>query len=105
MEVTISAPGMDLTGDDRDRIAKSLEKIDRRLKDYDLVYGEVRISGNDNAAPVRKVTLEIDYGRHHLVAKAEHGDAGQALRQARDEIIRQINDGKARGGHSDYAKR
>ncbi len=105
MELKISAPGLDLDDEDRERIARSLDKIDRRLKDFDLVYAEVRISGRDDGAPVRKVTLEIEYGRNHLVATAEHPEPGQALRQARDSIIRQINDSKPRGSHSDYANR
>ncbi len=49
------------------------------------------------------MTIELDYGRNHLIAKAEHADVGQAVREAREELLRQINDRK-RGGHSARAK-
>lgn len=105
MELKISAPGLDLDDDDRARIERSMEKIDRRLKSRDLVYAEVRISGAADGAPSRKVTIELEFGRKHLVATAEDAEGRRALNRARDEILRQINDGKRRGSHSDYAKR
>ena len=105
MELKVSAPGLDLDQDDLDLIEKSLRKLDRRLKHYNRVIAEVRINRGANGDPSRRVTLEVDYGRNHLVATAEHNEGQQALNHARDEMIRQINDGKKRGGHSDYAKR
>lgn len=105
MELKISAPGLDLDEDERNLIVKSLRKIDRRLRNYDPVHAHVRINRDADGAPSRKVTLEVQYGRNHLVSTAEHADGQQALNHARDEIIRQINHAKKRGGHSDYAKR
>ena len=105
MELKISAPGLDLDQDDLTLIEKSLRKLDRRLRHYDRVEAEVRITRGADGNPSRRVTLEVGYGRHHLVATAEHNEGQQALNHARDEMIRQINDAKKHGGHSDYAKR
>ena len=105
MELILSAPGVDIDDDDRARVSQWLEKIDRRLKDRRDVRATVRVTGHDTGKPTRKVTLEIDYGRTHLLATADAQDTGQAVRQARDEIIRQINDMKQRGSHSSYANR
>jgi ribosome-associated translation inhibitor RaiA len=103
MHLRVSSPGARLRDGDVDRIQKDLEKIDRRLRQFDEVYAEVRINGGDAGAVTHHVTLEIEYGRHHLVAKSESSDIGQAVRVARDEIIRQVND-RSRKGHSAYAK-
>lgn len=103
MELRVSAPGQDLTDEDIDRIQKDLEKLDRRLSGYNEVYVECRINRADAPTTTHHAVLEVEYRRHHLVAKADHADMGQAVRQAREEIIRQIND-RSRGSHSDYAK-
>ena len=102
MELKVSSPGNKLSDEDVDRIQHDLEKIDRRLPKFKDIYAEVRISGSEGPAQFH-VTLEIEYGRNHLLAKAESGDVGQAVREAREEILRQIND-RSRGSHSQYAK-
>ena len=102
MELKVSSPGNKLSDEDVDRIQRDLEKIDRRLQRFDPVYAEVRISGAEGPAQFH-VTLELEYGRNHLVAKADHADMGQAVREAREEVLRQIND-RSRGSHSQYAK-
>lgn len=102
MELKVSSPGNKLSDEDVDRIQRDLEKIDRRLHRFDPVYAEVRISGAEGPAQFH-VTLELEYGRNHLVAKADHADMGQAVREAREEVLRQIND-RSRGSHSQYAK-
>ncbi|MGH2750851.1 MAG: HPF/RaiA family ribosome-associated protein [Actinomycetota bacterium] len=101
MELRVIAPDDNLKDQDIDRIEKDLEKIDRRLESYDLVRAEVRIA--QNGGPSKAVTLELHYGRQHLLAKAEHAKIGQAVRAARDDILRQIND-RSRGGHSSFTK-
>ncbi|HYY43657.1 MAG TPA: hypothetical protein VE975_00515 [Actinomycetota bacterium] len=103
MQLRVSSPGNQLAEDDIDQIQKDLEKLDRRLSKFEDVYAWVRIQGKENL-PVRSVVLEVEYGRKHLIAKAEAEDPLQAVREARDEILRQIND-RSRGGHSSYAKR
>lgn len=103
MQLRIASPGQKLKSSDLDRIEKDLEKIDRRLNSFKEVYADLRITGGDGAAPVYLATLELDYSRNHLIAKAESPDLGQAVRGARDEILRQIND-RSRGSHSQYAK-
>jgi ribosome-associated translation inhibitor RaiA len=103
MNIRVSSPGNKLTDQDKDAIEQDLGKIDRRLQDFKQeVTAEVRISGNQ-AAPTHKVTLELHYGRNHLIAKAENADVGQAVREAREEILRQIND-RSRRGHSSFTK-
>jgi len=102
MELRVSSPGTDLADEDIDRIQKDLEKIDRRLNGLEDVFAEVRIS-DGGPAQGYKVILELEYRRNHLMAKASHNDMGLAVREAREEILRQIND-RSRGGHSSFTK-
>ena len=105
MRIRVSSPGHQLKSAEVDRIQKDLEKIDRRLQDRrEEVLAEVRINQGNNGLPGFNVTIELDYGRNHLRAKAEHIDMGQAVRSAREDILRQIND-RSRGGHSSFSKR
>jgi len=104
MHLRVSAPGARLKDSDIDRIHRDLEKIDRRLRQWDEVYADVRINGGDTGAPSHHVVLQLRYGRHHLLAKAHNQDMGVAVRDAREEILRQIND-RSRGSHSEYSKR
>ena len=106
MRITVSAPGQDLKDSDRDAISADLEKIDRRLNGVDEeVVANVRISQAQNAqrVPGHHVVLEVHYGPNHLLAKTENPDLGMAVREAREEVLRQIND-RSRGGHSSIAK-
>ena len=104
MHLRVSAPGNRLGDGDVDRIEKDLQKIDRRLARFDEVYAEVRITGSDTRAPSFDVTLQLEYGRHHLTARTNDPDLHQAIRNAREDILRQIND-QSRGGHSSFSKR
>ena len=101
MELRVIAPDDDLKEQDIDRIERDLDKIDRRLGSYDLVRADLRIS--ENGGPGREVTLDLHYGRKHLIAKAQHDKIGQAVRLVRDDILRQVND-RSRGGHSSFTK-
>lgn len=104
MRISVSAPGRNLDADDVQGIERDLEKIDRRLNTFKQeVSASVRVSDAQGSAPGHHVVIELDYGRNHLIAKAESSDVGQAVRTAREEILRQIND-RSRGGHSDFAK-
>jgi ribosome-associated translation inhibitor RaiA len=103
MRIRVSAPGHQLKTQEVDRIEKDLEKIDRRLHQYRDVEARVRIGPSSNGAPGYHVTLELDYGRNHLMAKADHTDMGQAVRTAREDLLRQIND-RSRRGHSSFTK-
>jgi ribosome-associated translation inhibitor RaiA len=104
MRIRVNAPDEDLTQSDIDAIHQDLEKLDRRLQDYKQeVTAEVRIRTEGSAA-THYVVVELDYGRNHLMAKAENKDMGIAVREAREELLRQIND-RSRGGHSSFAKR
>ncbi|CAN5592008.1 hypothetical protein BH24ACT26_BH24ACT26_11280 [soil metagenome] len=103
MHLRVSSPGARLKDGEVDRIEKDLQKIDRRLRQFNEVSAEVRINGGDAGAPNHHVTLELQYGRNHLIAKSEGADVGVAVREAREEILRQIND-RSRGSHSEYSK-
>ena len=103
MQLRVSSADHKLKDSDVDRIERDLEKIDRRLHNFREVFSELRISGGENGGKPHHATLEIRYGRQHLIAKADHEDLGQAVRSAREDILRQIND-RSRGSHSQYAK-
>lgn len=102
MQIRVSAPGHDLNESEVTRIERDLEKVDRRLNGRSEVYAEVRVKERQSG-PGFHVTLELEYGRNHLIAKADNPDIGQAVREAREEILRQIND-RSRGGHSSFTK-
>lgn len=101
MNLSISSPGTDLTPDEVARIEKDLEKIDRRLRKPDEAFARLRVT-NGTRAPSVHVVLELDYHKHHFIGKADNSDVGIAVREARDEIVRQITD--AKGGHSSYSR-
>ncbi len=104
MRINVSSQDDRLAQSDIDGIHRDLEKIDRRLHDFkEEVRAQVRVR-SDGAAPGHHVVVELDYGRNHLIAKAENGDLGQAVRAAREDLLRQIND-RSPGGHSSFAKR
>lgn len=103
MEITISAPHENLSEADLSGIENDVQKIDRRLGEQDA-FLEIRVSG-DHGAPTRLVTMELEYGRNHLIAKEDGQDIRQAVRVARDEIVRQIGKNSPGGSHSDHAKR
>jgi len=106
MRIRVSAPGTDLKQEEIDSISHDLEKIDRRLtnlKEEATVDVRVNNAQSEGAGRGHRVTIELNYGRTHLIAKAENGDVGRAVREAREELLRQINDRK-RGGHSARAK-
>ena len=102
MNIRVSSPGNRLNSGEIDQIQKDLEKIDRRLGDGTEAQVEVRIKDGEPGQDF-SVTLEVDYRRNHLMSKAAHRDLGQAVRTAREEILRQIND-RSRRGHSSFAK-
>jgi ribosome-associated translation inhibitor RaiA len=104
MEIRVSSPGTQtaLADEDLDQIRKDLEKIERRLNGQQNVYADVRINGGGGSEGY-SVTLELEYRRNHLIAKTNHPDVGQAVRAAREDILRQIND-RSRGGHSSFTK-
>lgn len=104
MRLSVSSPGHDLSEAEIDQVERDLEKIDRRLKDFkEEVRAQVRIKKADGAAPQSHVVVELHFGRNHLVAKEDHSDWGQAVRAAREDLLRQIND-RSRGGHSSFSK-
>ncbi|MDP9224027.1 MAG: HPF/RaiA family ribosome-associated protein [Actinomycetota bacterium] len=102
MFVRIASPGTDLSDTEHDRIEQDLLKLERRLPNREL-EAKVRISEGEGGIGYR-VVIELDYGRNHLIAKSDQADVGQAVREAREDLLRQIND-RSRRGHSSFAKR
>lgn len=104
MRLSVSSPGQDLSQAEIDQIERDLEKIDRRLKDFkEEIRADVRINKGGSGAPQHHIVIELHFGRNHLVAKEDHSDWGQAVRAAREDLLRQIND-RSRGGHSSFSK-
>ena len=104
MRISVSAPGNHLEPDEIDGIERDLEKVDRRLNGFKQeVSASVRVTPAQGSVPGHHVVIELDYGRNHLIAKADNPDVGQAVRAAREDLLRQIND-RSRGGHSSFAK-
>jgi ribosome-associated translation inhibitor RaiA len=102
MEIRVSATGNEVARQDIEGIEQDLAKLDRRLNRYKLVTADVRVS-RTQGVPGYHVVLELAYGRNHLQAKAEAPDVRRAVREAREEVLRQIND-RSRRGHSSYVK-
>ena len=103
MELRVSAPGTSLDDGVVDQIERDFQKIDRRLSSFKNVFVEVRINSNDSHAETFNVVVELEYSRNHLIAKSSGADLGQSVRDAREELLRQIND-RSRGSHSQHAK-
>ena len=104
MRISVSAPGEELQQIELDRIEQDLAKIERRLNGFkEEIKADVRVRPRPRTKG-HHVTVELDYGRNHLIATAENNDLGIAVREAREELLRQIND-RSRGGHSSFAKR
>lgn len=101
MLIRISAPGTDLSDSDRSQIEEDLQKIQRRLPNREI-EAEVRVKNGEGRVGYH-VVVELDYGRKHLTAAEDHTDLGQAVRTAREDLLRQIND-RSRRGHSSFAK-
>jgi len=105
MLIRVSSPNGELNDEDVDQFQRDLEKIARRLHEWDdreEVLAEVRVKENEEGKN-HEVTVELSYGRNRLVATERGTDVHQAARQCREELLRQIND-RSRGGHSSFAK-
>lgn len=106
MRIRVSSSNNSLKEADVEGIKRDLEKIDRRLHEFkEEISADVRVNPAQRvgSGPGHQVVIELNYGRTHLLAKAENGDMGIAVRAAREELLRQINDRK-RGGHTSRAK-
>jgi ribosome-associated translation inhibitor RaiA len=102
MEIRVSATGNEVPRQDIEGIEQDLAKLDRRLNRFKLVTADVRVS-RTQGTPGYHIVLELSYGRNHLQAKAEAPEVRRAVREAREEVLRQIND-RSRRGHSSYVK-
>lgn len=101
MIVRIASPDEELDERMVAGIEQDLEKVERRLSARDEVYLDIGL-GREGVA--QRATLKIEYGRNHLVSTGEGPDARAAVREAREDLLRQIND-RSRGGHADHQRR
>ena len=86
---------------------KGIVTIDGTIEEKEMdqreeVQADVRIT-NGSGVPQQHVVVELHYGPTHLMAKADNSDWGLAVREAREDLLRQIND-RSRGGHSSFSK-
>ncbi len=102
MQLSISSPGTNLKPDDVEQIERDLEKIDGRFRSPDDAFAKLRVT-NGNPKLGYDVLLQVDYHKYHFLAKAHNNDMGMAVREAREDVIRQIADVN-HGGHSSMAK-
>jgi ribosome-associated translation inhibitor RaiA len=102
MRIAIASPGIDLSDEESQQIERDLDKVGRRLTKVDDVSCEVRVNNGQPAGSFR-VVIELHYRANRLVATEEAGDIGMAIRAAREDILRQINDRTPRG-HADHSK-
>jgi ribosome-associated translation inhibitor RaiA len=102
LQIDVSAHGAEVHPNDREGIEQDLQKLDRRLQDQRDVTAKVRISKGEGAQSFH-IVLDVHYGHNHLIAKEDDADVRRAVREAREEILRQIKD-RSRGGHSSIAK-
>ena len=103
MLIRVSSPNGELSDQDVDQFKRDLEKIARRLHEWDdreEVVAEVRVK---KEGLNYDVAVELSYGRNRLVARERGEDVHMAARECREELLRQIND-RSRGGHSSFAK-
>jgi ribosome-associated translation inhibitor RaiA len=102
MRIAIASPGIDLTENETREIERDLDKVARRLVKEPDVTCEVRVN-NGQPAGTYRVVIELHYRTNRLVATSDAPDAGFAVREAREDLLRQIND-RAPRGHSSHAK-
>lgn len=103
MRIAIASPGVDLTDEETERISRDLDKVARRLSKVEDVSCEVRVNNSQPAGSYR-IVMELGYRANRLIATAEASDVGMAVREAREDLLRQINDRSPRG-HSSHAKK
>ncbi|MBA2726014.1 MAG: HPF/RaiA family ribosome-associated protein [Actinobacteria bacterium] len=101
MQIAIVTPGVELEPATKDRFEDDLAKLTRRLGNDETAVCNAKL--NRGERNLVHVVLEVHQGKRHYLAKSDDKDANLALRKARDEVIRQVND-HSRGGHSQYAK-
>ncbi|MQA99209.1 MAG: hypothetical protein GEU78_02775 [Actinobacteria bacterium] len=106
MRIRVSSPNGDLSAQELDQFERDLEKIARRLHEFDdreEILADVLVKENEEG-PNNHVSVELHYGRNHLrTTETGSADVHQLTREARDELLRQIND-RSRRGHSSFAK-
>jgi hypothetical protein len=85
--------GPGFSQDERERIVGELAKLERRLRRFPADATELEISVQDRDQPSQEVVLEAWLPKFsHMAAKSHQDDLGQALREVRDAMWRQIDD-------------
>ncbi len=83
--------------DERAGIVAVFGRLDTRLQSFTHGTVELLLTVKDRDAPGQRMTLEARIaGVESVIATSERSDIGSALRQVRDEVVRQITDAKDR---------
>jgi len=89
--------GAGLGDADHQHVLDLMSSLSRHLARWNPDKVDLQISVKDRGGPEQKVTLEAQLpGLAMVVATAAHRDLDHALIEARKELIRQIDDEKAR---------
>ena len=89
--------GGGLDDSDRARIVDNWGSLDSRLRSFRAGTVELEVSIKGRDAPGQRTTLEAWItGRPRLVATSDEQDVEAALREVRDDLIRQLTDAKNR---------
>lgn len=83
--------------DERAGIVAAFGRLDARLQSFAPGTVELLLAVKDRDAPGQRMTLEARIaGVDSVFATSERRDIGSALREVRDEAVRQITDAKDR---------
>jgi ribosome-associated translation inhibitor RaiA len=89
----------------RDHVLGLLSSLDRHLARWDPDQVDLEISVKDRHGPEQKITLEAWLPKWPpLVAHSTITDVDQAVVEVRRELIRQIEDEKAKRGPNEHPK-
>jgi ribosome-associated translation inhibitor RaiA len=89
----------------RDHVLELLSSLDRHLARWEPDQVDLEISVKDRRGPEQKVTFEAWLPKWPpLVAHSTTSDLDQAVVEVRKELIRQIEDEKAKRGPNEHPK-
>jgi ribosome-associated translation inhibitor RaiA len=89
--------GSGFSQDERDQIVDGWTSLDSRLRSFGAGSVEMELSVKERGEPSQRTVLEAWIARRpRLVATSDEPDLSHALREVRDDLIRQLTDAKNR---------
>ena len=83
--------------DERDQIVDGWVSLDTRLRSFDAGSVDMELSVKERGEASQRTVLEAWIaGQPRVVATSSEPDLGHALREVRDDLIRQLTDAKNR---------